>query len=301
MTLTQLMYFCEVAKTRHFTAAANNRYVAQSSLSYAISELETELSVPLFIRRTKKQVELTNYGQTFLSYVEASLKMLDDGKYKLESMKSELQGSIKIGFFFSVALTTAPTLVRRFLADHPDSQIKFDFEVNHNWMNLKEALKQGRCDMIISASRLTSGCESAYIAGQRIMLMLPNNHPLMKREMIIISDLRDEQIIAIDANSNLDLLIKEMFQSADIEPDMTYVSDWTTQQVCVSMGNGVALTTNIPVDESLLKKIPIDHPKAIIPLYLSWPDNQQLSQATVFFRDYLLELDQCSDKDRLVF
>lgn len=301
MTLTQLTYFCEVAKTRHFTAAANNLYVAQSSLSYAISELEAELSAPLFIRRTKKQVELTNYGQTFLSYAEAGLKMFEDGKSELESMKTKLQGSVKIGFFYSVALTAAPSLVRRFLADHPDSQITFDFEVNHNWINLKEALKQGRCDMIISAGNLTSGCESAYIAGQQIVLLLPNNHPLAIREKITVAELKEEKLIAIDANSNLDKLMKEMFKSTGIDPDMTYVSDWTSQQVRVSMGDGGALTTNIPVDESLLRKIPIEHPKAIIPLYLSWPDNRQLSQAAVFFRDYLIRQTQSSDKAALIF
>ena len=90
MTLTQLRYFCEVAKTRHFTAAANNLYVAQSSLSYAIRELEAELEAPLFIRRPNKRIDLTEFGHALLPYAEAGIKMLEDGKNEVVSMRSPM-------------------------------------------------------------------------------------------------------------------------------------------------------------------------------------------------------------------
>lgn len=55
MTLQQIKYFLEVAKTQNFTVAAKNLFVAQSSLSYAIRELERELAIPLFVRHIKKK------------------------------------------------------------------------------------------------------------------------------------------------------------------------------------------------------------------------------------------------------
>ena len=59
MTLLQLKYFLEAARTGSFTMAAKNLFVAQSSLSYAIHELEHELGVPLFVGSAgKMKIEL---------------------------------------------------------------------------------------------------------------------------------------------------------------------------------------------------------------------------------------------------
>lgn len=40
MTLNQLTYFCMLAKTQSYTQAAQALFIAQPSLSYAISTLE---------------------------------------------------------------------------------------------------------------------------------------------------------------------------------------------------------------------------------------------------------------------
>ena len=78
MTLLQLKYFLEAARTGSFTMAAKNLFVAQSSLSYAIHELEHELGVPLFVRSAgKKKIELTEYGKKYLPYSEQIFKLLD--------------------------------------------------------------------------------------------------------------------------------------------------------------------------------------------------------------------------------
>ncbi|WP_458398072.1 LysR family transcriptional regulator [Anaerotignum sp.] len=300
MTLTQLKYFCEVAKTRHFTAAANNLFVAQSSLSYAIRELEAELEAPLFIRRPNKHIDLTSYGKALLPYAEAGLKMLEDGKNEVISMRSPMQGSVKIGFFFSIVFTAVPYLIQCFKEDYPDSQIDFQTEVYHNWADLRELLLQGQCDFIISAGNITAGCQSKHIANHRIVVTVPKNHPFAAKESVSLEELAQEKLIVIDANSNMDLVIKEMFKEEGLTPHLTYVSDWTSQQLAVSSGKGLALSTNVPVDEKLLTKVNIDSPKSIMPLYLTWPTNRKPSQIVNFVKDYFIELSGTFPED-LIF
>ena len=48
MNLAHLRYFVELVNTRHYTKAAKRLCITQPSLSYAISQLENELGVPLF-------------------------------------------------------------------------------------------------------------------------------------------------------------------------------------------------------------------------------------------------------------
>ena len=51
MTLNQLRYFRVLAKTEHYTKAADALAISQPSLSRAIALLEEELGVLLFTRR----------------------------------------------------------------------------------------------------------------------------------------------------------------------------------------------------------------------------------------------------------
>ena len=50
MTFQQLSYLLEVERTRSFSLAAKNLFVAQSTVSNAISALEAELNCRIFIR-----------------------------------------------------------------------------------------------------------------------------------------------------------------------------------------------------------------------------------------------------------
>ncbi|HQO95375.1 MAG TPA: LysR family transcriptional regulator, partial [Sedimentibacter sp.] len=54
MTLQQLHYFRVLAKVENYTKAAGILHIAQPSLSYSISQLESELNIKLFERHGKK-------------------------------------------------------------------------------------------------------------------------------------------------------------------------------------------------------------------------------------------------------
>ena len=56
------------------------------------------------------------------------------------------------------------------------------------------------------------------------------------------------------------LRIKEMFKEEGLTPRLTYVSDWTSQQLSVSAGNGLALSADVPVDERYLTKVKFGQP-----------------------------------------
>lgn len=76
MTLNQLKYVVEIAKTGSINGAANNLFVSQSVLSTAISSLEKEIGHAIFIR-SNRGVRLTAFGHTFVSYVASIQTQLD--------------------------------------------------------------------------------------------------------------------------------------------------------------------------------------------------------------------------------
>ena len=189
-------------------------------------------------------------------------------------------------------MTFAPVLISRFhdaCADD-DNNIELNFEVDHNWTDLREHLIHGQCDMIISASEITDGCESRFIGNHRIYLIIPVWHPLAKRESVKVSEFCDEKIIAIDINSNLDNHIKNMFKAEDVKPEITYVSDWTAQHLAVASGAGVGLSVGVPHNVRSIRMVSVEHPEAMMPLYLTWASGRKLTPAAVYVRDKILEI-----------
>jgi len=78
LPLKGLTVFEAAARHGRFTAAAGELLMTQAGVSHHISQLEAELGVDLFVRRSRG-VELTSAGAAFLETVEQGLKTLSDG------------------------------------------------------------------------------------------------------------------------------------------------------------------------------------------------------------------------------
>ena len=168
MTLAQLTYFIEIAKTKNFTEAASNLYISQSNISYAIHALEDELDALLFVRRPNKRIELTMYGETLYPYIAEGIRLIEEGKNRVSSMKSPLHGSVRLAFFHSIVFSAVPALMSYFREDNPGNEIEFQTMVFHNWTDFRQLLLDGKCDLVLSAGNLGNGCESVKVAEHHI-------------------------------------------------------------------------------------------------------------------------------------
>ena len=96
MNLFHLRYFETLARTEHYSKAAEILSITQPSLSYAISTLESELGIQLFEKRGRNIV-LTKYGKAFYSNVKEILASLDNAVRDIKLVANG-EGEINIGF-----------------------------------------------------------------------------------------------------------------------------------------------------------------------------------------------------------
>ena len=89
MNLKQLYYFKTLAKICHYSIAADELSIAQSTLSYEINQLEKELGTFLFSKQNKP-ITLTKSGKIFLEYVTAALDNLELGEKKIREYEIDL-------------------------------------------------------------------------------------------------------------------------------------------------------------------------------------------------------------------
>ncbi|MBQ9838742.1 MAG: LysR family transcriptional regulator [Oscillospiraceae bacterium] len=76
MKLEQLVHVVEVANTQSISKAASNLLLSQPGLSASIKQLEYELGTELFVR-SKKGVELTQMGSSFVMYAKKVLEQVE--------------------------------------------------------------------------------------------------------------------------------------------------------------------------------------------------------------------------------
>lgn len=295
MTLQQLKYFLEIAKTKNFSTAAKNLFVAQSSVSYAIHELEQELKVPLFVRDVNRKVTLTEYGEKYLPYAERIFNLLDEGENELKSMSDPLSGTVRMGFFYCVANSEIPKIFRQFYEDNPNCNIFLDFDVNHGQGSMDEQLLLGKFDLIISAGDEIKNCDRVRIGRQKLKVIVANNHYLADRKLVGLSDLDGIPLIGINPSSSIDGWIREMYRREGLKPDISYCSNWITQFGYVAMNYGIAISPSMPMYKDYIVELELDNPMNWRDLYLHWPQNRKLTKAAEFVRDYIISATDTSE------
>lgn len=300
MTLLQLQYFREVARTKHFTAAAENLHVAQPSLSYSIKELENSLGVPLFSRSASKKIDLTVYGSVFLKYVEQALDALDEGCAAITQLdgKDPLSGTIKLGVYYCISSTMVPKIQQLLNMEYPDNNLTVETYIRHTHTNSEELLTKGIVDLFLSSTYNRNNCKSVAVAKQMTYVILPVSHPLADRESLRIEELKGERFICADPESRLDRDVQEMIRAAGLKPKLKYCEDWSAQYSLVAQGKGIALTPKLPMNDELLRCVRLDDERSERTIYLSWATNRKLPRQIEFFRDYIIDK---AKKDKMCF
>ena len=294
MTLQQLIYFREVARTCHFTRAAENLYVSQSSLSHAIQELESELSAPLFLRKNGKKISLTKYGECFLEYVERALTEIENGQKQLQQMITPNGvGVVNVTYSFINGDSIVPEVLESFYQTPENRSISIHSIVNHGGKGfIEEAIASCQADLAFSCTSFEDSrhIKSEKLTTQELFAAIPAGHPLAERESISLKEIRDDHIIMYSGAMNLYEHVLSMFKKDGISPHyVDGITDWTVQLREVARGSGVAILPKINVDPGRIRfvKIRSDYNKRNV--FLLTPTERKLSPSAEFFRKYCID------------
>ena len=96
MTTEQMRFFLEAARLLNFTAAAENLYTTQPTLSRQIMSLEKELDVQLFVRRNNT-VTLTSAGLDFYTGISKIYDEYIELTSRVQHIGKGISGVLRIG------------------------------------------------------------------------------------------------------------------------------------------------------------------------------------------------------------
>ncbi len=189
MNLSQLYYFRTLARLQHYTKAAGELFIAQSTLSNAMANLERELGVPLFARKGRT-VELTKYGREFEAAVVESLNALDKGVERAREQAELLTGTIDIGTIYTIQDNYLPALMRAYRAAYGDGLTVNLFQ--GLTLPLLEDLERDRYELAFAAYvENRPGLTFVPVLSQSLVALLHRDHPLATRPELTLAELAE--------------------------------------------------------------------------------------------------------------
>lgn len=244
ITLTQLSYFAECAKTLNMTAASQELHVAQSAVSTAISHLERSLGAALFIRQHSKGLILTAAGESLLRDTHRVFGLLSDSIERIQADQHEIQGAITIACFHPLTPFLLPQLLALLQQRHP--QLSVDVIEGDSEENLA-ALRGGRAEIAIGYD-LTApdGIDQEFIAAIPPHVILHTDHPLASRSEIALAELAGESLVLLDLPDSREYFLS-LLSDAGITPQIKYrTKNYEAVRSLVAMGRGFSILNQRP-------------------------------------------------------
>jgi DNA-binding transcriptional LysR family regulator len=97
LTFRLLRYISASAETLNFTRAAEQVFVAQSSLSYQIGKLESTIDVVIF-DRVRNRLKLTAAGQIIVAYADSTLRDWEQAVAMARAVQRNEVPPLRLGF-----------------------------------------------------------------------------------------------------------------------------------------------------------------------------------------------------------
>lgn len=146
MNTEELKTFIFLSKVKNFTLAAEQLFIAQSTVTNRISELEKEVGKKLFTRDSKT-VKLTEAGEIFLRYAERILELQATSIDEMNALSSHSR-KFSIGAINACYEVYVKPLVDECLKNNSVTSIKV--MLGHS-LDLIQHLQDNMLDMVFSA------------------------------------------------------------------------------------------------------------------------------------------------------
>lgn len=283
MELQKLRYFYTAAKFQHMTRAAEHMRVAQPALTQAIKSLESELDVPLFVKRGRNIV-LTEYGEYLQSRLDSLLPEIDGLPAEIEQIKCRINKTVKLNILAASTFVVNSIVAYR----RKNQEAVFDFE---------QSAQKYDCDIVIKTNGLDEEAKKEYVKRcvkkERIYLAVPKTSAYASLESIDLSTVRNEGFVMLSSSRLFGIICNKFCSAAGFLPKILFESDSPSAvQNIISTGSGVAFWPEYSWGKANNKNVvllPISYPvcqrEIIIELHSRLPKSEYAED----FYNYLIQ------------
>ena len=192
MELRVLNYFVAVAQEGNMTRAAKKLLISQPALSRQISDLEAELGVKLFSRKSRR-LALTPAGQYLLEQAQEILELTAKTKRNIEK-DSFVSGDLTIAAGESSGMQRVINVISDIIKEHPSVKIHL---LSGDYSYAERKLNNGTVDFAVIIGDVSLGNYASLTLPEKDTwgILLPNDDPLAKKTAIRPADLKGRTLL----------------------------------------------------------------------------------------------------------
>ena len=249
-TLRQLEYFIAAGETGSITLASERLRISQPSISTAISTLERELDVQLFVRHHAQGLSLTLAGRTMLVEAKRVVQQAE-GLYAVASESGTVvRGRLSVGCFSTLAPLVLPELVHAFCEAFPRTEIQ---QVEGSQQQLLEQLRRAEIDVAVTYDLdIPDWISFTPLASLPPQVWLSASDPLASAPAIALEEIVERPMILLDLPSSREYFLA-LFVSAGLKPRVVARSAYQeVVRTMVANGYGYTLANVRPRSEFAL-------------------------------------------------
>lgn len=278
LDVTQL--FCDIARERSISRAAQKHGVTQSAASQRIKSLERELGVRL-INRDTRPLQLTVAGETYRQGSQEILERYEQLKRQLAGRSELVGGSIQVAAIYSVGIDLLNQAVMRFEAQHPEVQVHVDYQQP---AAVHKRVRDHDVDFgILSYPDTWRDLTAQIMRDEAMVLVCAPDHPLVERETVTPAELVDQPLVGFDSNLPIASQIGVYLRRNGGDPELSHTFDnIDTIKTFVGHSDEAAVlpyrTVRREIDDGQLVMIRLD-PSVSRPLAIVTPPRRAQSAA----------------------
>ncbi|WBY03125.1 LysR family transcriptional regulator [Ramlibacter tataouinensis] len=234
--------FVVVAEELHFGRAARRLHMSQPPLSQQIRQLEEDVGATLFTRTTRS-VQLTPAGRLLLDRARRLAADADAAVKAVGRLARGEEGSLTLGFTHSTVYRVLPQVLEAFRARLPNVELELKQFTSGL---LVEGVRTGRVDVALvrlSPSMLDTELRAQEIVRDRMMLLMPADHPLARLDAVPVKALEGLPFVAYSAEDSryFHEVVERVFARHEVRPRIVHESFLPTMVALVEARMGLAL------------------------------------------------------------
>ena len=282
-SIQKYLAFVKTVECGSFTRAAGVLNYSQSGISRMIGDVEREWQVTL-LERGKSGVRLTSEGTRLLPYAKRVCSEYEKLQAEVDEINGLKSGLIRIGTFSSVATHWLPNIIREFQKEYPG----IDYElILGDYTEIETWIEEGRVDCGFLRLPARKELESVFLEQDRLLVVLPEGHPLAALEKIPVSALCGEPFMLLEKGAKAE--VSEIFERNGFTPRVHFTT-WDDYAIMSMVESGLGISI---LPELILKRIPyrVVARELEIPAYrnigLAWKEKKGTSPMLKRFMEYL--------------
>jgi DNA-binding transcriptional LysR family regulator len=209
-----LRLFIAVIEEASIAKAAEREHMAPSAVSKRLADLEHMLSVPL-LERHRRGVFMTSAGEALLRHsrrILHDIERLESDLVEFSTSTEAARGHVRAAANESALFGFFPDALSRFMGDHPNITVELQPDTS---TGVVQAVREGAVEFgIFWGDQAVDGLTVMPCYVDRLVVVVPHDHPLVGRRSMRFEDLLDYPVILQEPYSSIQALTERLAAQA---------------------------------------------------------------------------------------